>query len=440
MEAYSCSSRSSSSDSLYLSTPLTSSEYSVDGSSPTHIDNTQHILSLDNNAQCVLVVGGLGFIGSHTTLELLKEGHNVIVVDDLSNSYIHVLSRITKLAEEYCCSKGRKLPYLKFHHCDYRSSEMRCILRQYAANTRFLPTDPSTPIHSKPRRSLITGVVHFAAHKAVEESIQSPLRYYQNNVCGLVDFLIQLKEYDITNFVFSSSATVYGEKTNAGVPLRETDLIHHAEKHVDLGGQEIWSIPEVSGLTSPYGRTKYFCEAILADVAQADPSWKITALRYFNPVGCHESGLLGEDPRQQPTNLFPVITQVLTGVQPILNVFGSDWDTVDGTPVRDFIHVTDLARGHIAALSIKVDQKPFRTYNLGSGKGFTVLQAVASFEAASSRKIPVRRVGRRGGDVGTCIAETERVERELEWKTEKSIHDCARDTWNFIRLSAKVDA
>jgi UDP-glucose 4-epimerase len=390
--------------------------------------NNQDLLALDDSAQFVLVVGGLGFIGSHTTLELLKEGYNVIVVDDLSNSYGDVLSRIAKLAQQDCSAKGQKMPYLKFHHCDYRSPEMRYVLKQYDAPVYFSPSTPVSSATSPTRpQSLITSVIHFAAYKAVEESIQSPLSYYQNNVCGLVDFLIQLKHHNITNFVFSSSATVYGEKTNEGRPLREADLVHHPEIH----GDEC-ILPGAKGLTSPYGRTKYFCEAILADVAQSDPSWTITALRYFNPVGCHPSGLLGEDPRQKPTNLFPVITSVLTGTKPTLEVFGSDWDTVDGTPVRDFIHVTDLARGHIAACVSKENQKPFRTYNLGTGRGSSVSEAIASFEAASLTKIPVLHAGRRPGDVGSCVAETEKVERELGWKTEKTLDECARDTWNFI--------
>jgi UDP-glucose 4-epimerase len=431
MEAYSNSTGSSSSDSLHSSPTPASSLYSSTVELPIETPGCQP----DSLAHFILVVGGLGFIGSHTTLELLKEGHNVVVVDDLSNSFRDVLSRITVLAQEYCSSTGRKLPYLRFHHCDYRSSEMRYILKQYDTPTNLIPSEPLIKTLTLPRRSRVTGVIQFAAYKSVEESIHSPLDYYQNNVCGLVDFLLLLKEHSITNFVFSSSATVYGEKTNFGFPLLETDLIHHPESYHNHCGQEIWSVPGAKGLTSPYGRTKYFCEAILADVAKADSSWKITALRYFNPVGCHESGLLGEDPRQHPTNLFPVITQVLCGTRPALEIFGSDWDTIDGTPVRDFIHVTDLACGHVAALSCKEDQKPFRAYNLGSGTGSTVAQAVASFEAASSRIIPVLRTGRRAGDVGSCVAGTEKVEAELGWKAEKTLHDCARDTWNFIRKS-----
>lgn len=281
MESYSVSHASSSSVSLGSNSPPTSSEASIIGAraSRPSLANNQDFLSLDDNAQFVLVVGGLGFIGSHTTLELLKEGFNVIVVDDLSNSYADVLSRIANLAQVHCQANRRKMPYLKFHHCDYRTPEMGYLLKQYDAPEYFSPTT-QTPSHtsSKPR-SLISSVIHFAAFKAVEESIQSPLSYYQNNVCGLVDFLVQLKQHNITNFVFSSSATVYGEKTNQGKPLREADLVHHAEIH----GDEC-ILPGVMGLTSPYGRTKYFCEAILADVACADPSWNIVSLASKYPT------------------------------------------------------------------------------------------------------------------------------------------------------------
>jgi UDP-glucose 4-epimerase len=354
------------------------------------------------------------------------------VVDNLSNSYSDVLVRVASLAHEYCKHKGRVLPALKFHECDYRSPEMAFILNHYDVPVSYSPRKAVSTNLPEMTRSLITGVIHFAAYKSVEESIESPLSYYRNNVCGLVELLVQLKSHGIANFVFSSSATVYGEKTSEGKPLREADLVHHPEMHLNANGEDILMVPGIKGLTAPYGRTKYFCEAILADVAYADPSWKITALRYFNPVGCHESGLLGEDPRQKPTNLFPVIAQVLTGAKPVLEVFGSDWETIDGTPVRDFIHVTDLARGHIAAVASRERQKAFSTYNLGTGKGSSVSEAVASFEAAASMVIPLIRVGRRAGDVGSCVAETGKVERELGWKTEKMLDDCARDTWNFV--------
>ncbi|EMD59828.1 hypothetical protein COCSADRAFT_254700 [Bipolaris sorokiniana ND90Pr] len=407
----------------------------------------------------IMVVGGLGYIGSHTTLELLKEGYNVLVIDDLSNSYQNVLTRVKFLAEEFCKEQGRQLPALHFQQLDYRSPQMKTVLANYSSYsvsskpvsslarrfpyTNLQRTDSGiemeTDDHQEPvieRRSRITGVIHFAAYKSVEESIRTPLRYYSNNVCGLVDFLGLIEEFGIKNFVFSSSATVYGEGANCGVPLREELCVHHPETFVDGEGRERQVLPGVLGLTSPYGRSKFMCESILADLAVADPTWSITALRYFNPVGCHESGILGEDPRQKPSNLIPVIATVMTGARPVLDIFGTDWNTPDGTAVRDFIHVVDLARGHIAALAASAagrTKAPFRTYNLGTGNGHTVREVLHSLEEVSQRKIPAREVGRRAGDVGFCVAEVQRAETELQWKAERSLRDCAGDVWNFTK-------
>lgn len=254
----------------------------------------------------IMVVGGLGYIGSHTTLELLKEGYNVVVVDDLSNSYENVLDKIKTLATEYCTSQGRSVPALHFRQLDYRSHAMRSVLASYSAYTMKSKSEaanwrspystlqrtdsgidmgeeePQQPVLE--RTSRISGVIHFAAYKSVEESIRQPLRYYSNNVCGLVDFLDLLEQFGIKNFVFSSSATVYGEGANCGVPLREELCVHHPESFVDGSGVEKRVLPGVLGLTSPYGRSKFMCESILADLAWSDPSWSITALRYFNPV------------------------------------------------------------------------------------------------------------------------------------------------------------
>ncbi|KAF2458197.1 hypothetical protein BDY21DRAFT_341822 [Lineolata rhizophorae] len=316
------------------------------------------------------------------------------------------------------------MPSLEFEQIDYRSPAMRSLLSRY---TRY--TNGS-------KQCMISGVIHFAAYKSVSDSISKPLQYYQNNVCGLVEFLSLLHEFGVKNFVFSSSATVYGSMANKGKPLTEEDCVHHPTVVKDESGSERKVEAGVFGLTSPYGRTKWFAEAILADLAESDPSWKITALRYFNPVGCHESGLLGEDPRQKPTNLIPVVANVLAGVQPKLQVFGSDWDTPDGTAVRDFIHVVDLARGHIAALAAASKghiQSPFRTYNLGTGRGHTVNEVLNSLEHASGQNVPVERVGRRAGDVGFCVADTQRASRELGWRTEKSLAQCAADVWNFTK-------
>lgn len=252
-----------------------------------------------------MVVGGLGYIGSHTVLELLKEGYNVLVVDDLSNSYEDVLSRISTLAIEYYATQEKTMPALHFRQLDYRSPAMKSVLASYASysvGSKPAPISkgfPFSQLHrtdsgidmdmddAEPtveRQSRISGVIHFAAYKSVEESIRMPLRYYSNNVCGLVDFLGLLEEFGIKNFVFSSSATVYGEGANCGIPLREELCVHHPETFLDKDGSEQQVLPGVLGLTSPYGRSKFMCESILADLAKSDPTWSITALRYFNPV------------------------------------------------------------------------------------------------------------------------------------------------------------
>ena len=367
-----------------------------------------------------MVVGGLGYIGSHTTLELLKDGYNVVVVDDLSNCFENVLARIRVLAEEHCRSNGLIMPTLRFHKMDYRSQAMRELFPKYAA-----------------ARSCISGVIHFAAFKSVSESIERPLAYYQNNICGLIELLVTLQENGVKNFVFSSSATVYGAKANEGKPLREDDLVHFDETYIDELGQECLRINGSKGLTSPYGRSKYFAEAILADVARADPSVRITALRYFNPVGCHPSGILREDPRQKPTNLFPVVASVMKGAKPTLEIFGSDWETRDGTAVRDFIHVMDLAQGHVAALaaaSSNYKREAFRAFNLGTGNGMTVAEVVTSFEKACQQKVPAIRAPRRAGDVGACVAATQRAETELGWRALKGVDECSKDTWNALTM------
>lgn len=265
---------------------------------PLDIDGT--------NPAFIMVVGGLGYIGSHTVLELLKEGYNVLVIDDLSNSYEDVLTRVRSLAAEYCAMRERRMPALHFRQLDYRSAQMKTVLASYSS---YSITNKPTPIAARypystlqrmdsgidmdmddapepiiERQCRISGVIHFAAYKSVEESIRMPLKYYNNNVCGLVDFLALLEEFDIKNFVFSSSATVYGEGANCGLPLREELCVHHPESFVENDGTERRVLPGVLGLTSPYGRSKFMCESILADLALSDPTWSITALRYFNPV------------------------------------------------------------------------------------------------------------------------------------------------------------
>jgi UDP-glucose 4-epimerase len=259
-----------------------------------------------SSSSFIMVVGGLGYIGSHTVLELLKEGYNVLVVDDLSNSYEIVLTRVKALALDFCTTHGKPMPALHFRQLDYRNTEMKAVLASYSSysiSTKPAPTPVRFPYSTLQRtdsgidmdmddaqepvverRSRISGVIHFAAYKSVEESIRQPLRYYSNNVCGLVDFLGLLEEFGIKNFVFSSSATVYGEGANCGVPLREELCVHHPESFLDNDGLERRVLPGVLGLTSPYGRSKFMCESILADLALSDPTWSITALRYFNPV------------------------------------------------------------------------------------------------------------------------------------------------------------
>lgn len=382
-------------------------------------------------ARFTLVIGGLGFIGSHTSLELLKAGHNVVIVDDLSNSFEDVFSKVHKLAAKHCAGAGSMMPLLHFHKLDYRSQSMRFLLESYSTLELVSSIDGTSRLV---RQSQITGVIHFAAFKSVPDSIARPIPYYHNNVCGLVDLMDLLGKNNIRNFVFSSSATVYGNKADLGRPLREEDLVHHAEEVVGDNGERTVAEPLSVGLQSPYARTKHFCEAILADIAVSDPSWRIVALRYFNPIGCDPSGLLGEDPRGVPTNLFPVITQVLTGSRSELDVFGSDWSTRDGTAIRDFVHVSDVAVGHVKALASPADA-PFRTFNLGSGTGTTVKEAVESLEQAASRSIPVRQTGRRAGDVGFCVASNDRALKELGWRAERSIPQCARDLWHFVTKS-----
>ncbi|KAI8716528.1 Epimerase domain-containing protein [Fusarium sp. LHS14.1] len=424
----------------YLSSRSSStSSLSSSNSSPLTTPGSESDLGLavssvplsTSNGSFILVTGGLGFIGSHTTLELLKVGYNVIIVDDLSNSYHGVFSRIRMLAEKFCEEQGRKMPALHFHKLDYRSKAMQFLLESYST---LVPVSDDTTGESIRRESRVAGVIHFAAFKSVSESIERPFQYYRNNVCGLVDFVELLGKHNIRKFVFSSSATVYGTKAEKGRPLQEEDLVHHSTTYQDEMGNQKVAEPVVSGLQSPYARSKYFCEAILADIAHADPSWRIVALRYFNPIGCHPSGLLGEDPKGIPTNLFPVITQVLTGERAQLDIFGTDWETRDGTAIRDFIHVADLARGHAAALGAEIST-PFRTFNLGTGTGTTVAEALQSLEAASSRRIPVKLAPRRGGDVGFCVAANDRAANELNWTAQESIQQCASDLWNFVTRS-----
>ncbi|KAH8802481.1 putative UDP-glucose 4-epimerase [Xylogone sp. PMI_703] len=390
----------------------------------------------NQDLEFIMVVGGLGYIGSHTCLELLKAGYNIVIIDNLSNAYRTVYDRIDVLVKNHYEALAKPAPLMCFYEADYRDeTTMREILEGYAKSSSRHGSN------SEIIESRIKGVIHFAAYKSVSESIHEPLRYYGNNVAGMIQFCNILDEYNIKNLIFSSSAAVYGDTANSGVPLKEEYCTHQTETFVDHDGMERTILGGCTGLTNPYARTKWMCESILSDLAIADPEWTIVALRYFNPVGCDESGLLGEDPRGTPTNLMPVVLRVLTGLSPILSVFGTDYPTHDGTAVRDFIHVTDLARGHIAALAATQKgriPKGFRTYNLGSGKGHSVFDIINAVETVSSSKIPVRTVDRREGDVGICVAMPQRAELELQWKTEKSISACCRDICNFLSREGKL--
>jgi len=376
----------------------------------------------------ILVTGGLGYIGSHTTVEILKKGHNVIIIDNLSNCFKNVYDNIENLATRHYKKLGKPMPFLRFYNIDYRDPiALRKVLDTYTPTTNGVKSP-----------SQIMGVIHFAASKSVPESLTQPLHYYQNNVSGLVDFCATLETYNIKNLVFSSSAAVYGGQAEKVANIREELCVHFPTTYVDDDGKEVTAEPGCFGLTNPYARTKYMCEVILADLAASDPTWNIIALRYFNPVSCDSSGVLGERARGVPTNLLPVVTGVLTGEHESLNVFGSDYKTRDGSAVRDFIHVSDLALGHIAALDAMTEnriQGKFRTFNLGSSTGHSVLEVIAAMEKVSGKKIAYRLVGRREGDLPSCVARNTRASKELGWTTTRSLDDAAKDLYNYLTLN-----
>ncbi|KAF3011702.1 hypothetical protein E8E14_008730 [Neopestalotiopsis sp. 37M] len=379
--------------------------------------------------QYVLVTGGLGFIGSHTSVEILKEGYNVIIIDDLSNSRKDALQGILTIAQRHFKHlPNRKCPKVDLHSINYRDdAAMRDILEAHSYKS------PSGEI----QRSNIVGVIHFAAYKAVEESIRFPLKYYRNNINGLVDFTTLLEEYSIKTFIFSSSAAIYGSLAEAGVPLREENCVQQCEQGREEPGYGNLPQAGCTDITNPYGRSKFFGEAVLSDLVQSDPSWNIVVLRYFNPVGCDASGLLAEDPRGPPSNLLPVVTQTMTGKRPVVKIFGGDWNTADGTAIRDFIHVSDLARGHTAALAAcrhGAVQDGYRTFNLGAGQGNTVMEVVRAMEAASGRSIPYEIVDRRAGDVEYSVAAVGRAYKELGWETKETLDTACRDICNRLGL------
>ena len=327
----------------------------------------------------VLVTGGAGYIGSHTVLDLISEGFNVIIADDFSNSSKKVIDILENLS-------GKKISY---YEIDIRDREnLRGIFKE----------------------NQIDAVINFAGFKAVGESVEKPLMYYDNNLIGMIVLLEVMEEFSVKRLVFSSSATVYGVPKS--MPLVEDNQM---------------------GATNPYGRTKLIIEKILSDVAAADNSWDIIALRYFNPLGAHKSGDIGEDPNGIPNNLAPYITQVAVGKLEKLSVFGDDYDTPDGTCIRDYIHINDLAAGHTASIKylISGNRKGFDVINLGSGKGYSVLEIVENFEKAVGNKIPYVIAGRRAGDIPVSYAKIDKAKELLGWEPKYSIEEMCKDSWNW---------
>ena len=328
----------------------------------------------------VLLTGGAGYIGSHTCVELLEKGYDVVIADNFSNSKPEVIKRIREIT-------GKEVDV---YSIDVADSD---------ALTKLFSEQP------------IDAVIHFAGYKAVGESCQKPLMYYRNNIDATLTLLEVMERFDVNKIVFSSSATVYGE--NNPIPYVET-------------------MP-ITGCTNPYGWTKLMIEQILTDTAKAQGDWHIALLRYFNPIGAHSSGLIGEKPNGIPNNLMPYITQVAAGKLECLNVFGDDYDTHDGTGVRDYIHVCDLAIGHMKALNHIDEIDGARQFNLGTGVGYSVLDIVKAFEKANDITINYKIAPRRPGDIATCFADTKRAYDELGFKTERSLEDMCQSSWNFVK-------
>ena len=328
----------------------------------------------------VLVTGGTGYIGSHTCVELLNNGYEVIIVDNLVNSKREVIDKIEEITNKK----------VKFYECDLCDEEkLRNVFKE---------------------NDNIEAVLHFAGLKAVGESVKLPIKYYENNLESTISLLKVMSEFNCNRIVFSSSATVYGDPNK--LPITE-----------DMG---------VGGTTNPYGTTKYFIERILEDVCVSNKDFSAYLLRYFNPIGAHPSGLIGEDPNGIPNNLMPYVIKVATGELPILNVFGNDYDTKDGTGVRDYIHVVDLAKGHIKALGKALTNTGVHKYNLGTGHGYSVLEIINTFERVNNIKVNYQIAPRREGDIASCYADASLAEKELNWKAEKTIDDMCRDSYNFI--------
>lgn len=328
----------------------------------------------------ILLPGGAGFIGAHTAVELLEAGKEIVIVDNFSNSNPKVLEAIKEIT-------GKDF---KFYEIDYMDREK---------------------LEKVFKENQIEAVINFAGFKAVGESVQKPIEYYTNNISGALVLLDTMRKYGCKKFIFSSSATVYGEPEK--IPLTEEC--------------------RTGGTTNPYGTTKLFIEQILKDIYTSDNTWDICILRYFNPVGAHESGLIGEEPQGIPNNLMPYVVRVASGQLKELSVFGNDYDTPDGTGVRDYIHVVDLAKGHLKALDkIEKEGKGLYIYNLGTGTGYSVLDMVKAFEKSTGKKVPYRITERRAGDIATCYADPQKAKDELGWEATKTLDDMCQDSWNYI--------
>jgi len=331
----------------------------------------------------ILVTGGAGYIGSHTLIELLQAGHRVVVYDNLSNSSSVALERVEEIT-------GKRIAFVQADICDRQSLDQ--VFRTYEFDA----------------------VIHFAGLKAVGESVEKPLAYYRNNICGTATLCEAMSAAGVKQLVFSSSATVYGDPLS--LPIAED---------------------ATTGATNPYGRTKLFIEEMLRDLQISDPQWRIAILRYFNPVGAHPSGLIGEDPRGIPNNLFPFIAQVAIAQRDFLSVFGDDYPTPDGTGVRDYIHVVDLAHGHLRALERLAHKAGVLTVNLGTGSGYSVLEMVKAFKDVSGHEIPYRIVERRSGDIASCYADPSLALRELGWSATRGLEEMCRDGWNWQSRNPK---
>ena len=326
----------------------------------------------------ILVTGGAGYIGSHTCVELLESGYEVVVIDNLSNSNPESLKRVETIT-------GKSV---RFYEGDVRNEAL--------LKTIFAENE-------------ISCVIHFAGLKAVGESVAKPWEYYDNNLNSTLVLTKVMKQIGMKKIIFSSSATVYSADNE--MPLRESS--------------------RTGNCTNPYGWTKFMTEQILSGMANADKAWSIALLRYFNPIGAHESGIIGEDPRGIPNNLMPYITQVAIGRREYLSVYGNDYDTPDGTGVRDYIHVVDLAKGHVAAVKFVLEHSGCEVFNLGTGSGVSVLDMVKAFNEANGLDLPYKIVDRRPGDIATCYADPSRSEKLLGWKAEKNLQDMVRDSWNW---------